>query len=102
MSNPTDHQELARRLEQESGIVEWRLLKPHYQRDALIVVRAGVDLIGVGVQIASDNKDQIKQWISDQSLAKPTREQVEQWERDNPGFRSVVVAPFVLMQAVNH
>ena len=102
MSNPPDHQQLAHRLEQVSGIVEWRLLKPHYQRDALIVIRAGVDLISVGVQIASDNQAQVKQWIGDQSLAKPTREQVEQWERDNPCFRSVVVAPFVLMQAVKH
>lgn len=102
MNKLVNNHELAHQLEQESGIVEWRLLKPHYQRDALIILRPGVDLITAGVQIASDNQGQVRQWISDQSLIKPTPEQVDQWERDNPRFRSLVVAPFVLMQAVNH
>ena len=102
MSNLVTNNELEQKLKQESGIVEWRMLKPHYERGALIITREGLDIITAGVQIASDNRTQVEHWIDDQSLIKPTPEQVSNWEQHNTRFRSLVVAPFVLIQMISH
>jgi hypothetical protein len=93
---------LAQKLELECGIIDWQMLKPHYERGALIIARQGLDLITAGVQIASDNQVLVKQWITDQSLIKPTPEQASDWEQHNTRFKSLVVAPFVLMQIISH
>lgn len=93
---------LSTNLQKECAIIEWSMLKPHYDRGALIIVKEGLDIISAGVQIAQNNTQLVEQWIADQTLIKPTPEQVIEWGQDNRSFRSVVVAPFVLMQTVSH
>ena len=93
---------IADKLRQECGVVDWRTLKPHYERGALIIVREGLDIITAGVQIAVDNTATVSQWINEQTLIKPTAAQADDWEQRNLSFRSVVVAPFVLIQMVSH
>jgi len=93
---------VAAKLRQECGLVDWRILKPHYERGALIIVREGLDIITAGVQVAVDNTATVAQWIEDQMLIKPTAAQAEDWEQRNLSFRSVVVAPFVLIQVISH
>ena len=93
---------IADKLRQECGLVDWRILKPHYERGALVIVREGLDIITAGVQIATDNSITVGRWIEDQTLIKPTAAQAEDWEQRNLSFRSVVVAPFVLIQMVSH
>ena len=102
MNNSTNNNDLMKNLTQECGVIEWPLLKPHYERGALIIVQEGLDIIAVGMEIANDNQPQIKQWISEQSLIKPTSKQVDNWEQHNTHFKSLVVAPFVLMQLISH
>jgi len=102
MNDLTSDNNLAQKLTRECGVIEWPLLKPHYERGALIIVQEGLDIVSVGVEIAEDNQTQIKQWISDQRLIKPTPEQVDDWEQHNTHFKSLVVAPFVLMQIISH
>jgi len=102
MDHPPGDNKLVEKLQQECGIIEWQLLKPHYERGALIIVLEGFDIIEAGVQIANDNHTMIEQWITDQRLIKPTPEQAEDWEQHNTRFKSLVVAPFVLMQAISH
>jgi len=102
MNEPVSDQHIADKLKQECGIVDWRTLKPHYERDAVIIVREGLDIIDAGVQIAADNSDTVGRWIADEALVKPTSKQAGSWERRNPNFRSVVIAPFVLIQMLSH
>ena len=102
MNTLTDEDTLTQTLQQECDVIDWTLLQPHYERDALIIVREGLDIVAVGVQIAQDNQALIKQWIGEQSLIKPTPEQAADWCQHNTRFRSLVVAPFVLMQIVGH
>jgi hypothetical protein len=102
MNERVSEQSIADKLRQECGIVDWRMLKPHYDRGALIIVTEGLDIIHAGVQIAADNSDTVSHWIADETLVKPTADQVGDWERHNPNFRSVVVAPFVLIQMLSH
>lgn len=94
--------DLRAKLQQDAGIVEWRLLQPHYDRGALINVQVGLDLIEVALQISKDNKQAVEQWIAEAAINKPTPAQAQEWQEEDTRFRSLVVAPFVLMQHIPH
>lgn len=102
MNDLVSDPQIADKLRQECGVVDWRVLKPHYERGALIIVREGLDLITAAVQIAVDNTTTVSRWIEEQTLIKPTADQADDWEQRNLSFRSVVIAPFVLIQIVSH
>lgn len=55
---------------------EWEWLIPHAQREAVVMVTPGLDLLDVGVAIASDNVPAVQHWISEQMIYKPSQEQI--------------------------
>lgn len=80
---------------------EWEWLIPHVQRDAVIVVALELDLLDVGVAIASDNIPSVQQWIDEQLLSKPTVDQVGEWNGDRTKrFTTLIVQPYVLVKEV--
>jgi hypothetical protein len=80
---------------------EWEWLKPHFQRDTVIFVTGALDLLDVGVAIASDNTNSVKNWIDDALIYKPTDTQREGWDREqNKRFNAVIVQPYVLVQEI--
>ena len=93
---------LADRLRQESGVADWNILNEHIERGAAIVVAADLDLIDAACQIAGDNTHAVSNWIADGSLSRPTAEQINEWRHTTPSFKSIVVAPYVLIQTINH
>ncbi|BAY13037.1 DUF2288 domain-containing protein [Calothrix sp. NIES-2098] len=87
--------ELAENLDE----AEWEWLIPHVKRDAVIVVTQGLDLLDVGLAIASDNIPQVQLWIDEQLITKPSTEQLGEWNA-NPQkrFQTLIVQPYVLVQ----
>ena len=78
---------------------EWEWLIPHVQRDSVIVVVAELDLLDVGVAIASDNVSQVQTWIDEALIAKPSVTQVGEWNGDRTKrFSTLIVQPYVLVQ----
>lgn len=78
---------------------EWEWLIPHVQRDAVIVVAQDLDLLDVGVAIASDNVSSVQQWIDQQLMAKPSTTQVGNWNSDRTKkFQTLILQPYVLVQ----
>jgi hypothetical protein len=78
---------------------EWEWLIPHVQRDAVIVVALEVDLLDVGVAIAGDNIPSVEQWIDQQLIAKPTTEQMGEWNVNrSKRFQTLIIQPYVLVQ----
>ena len=78
---------------------EWDWLMPHAQRDAIVLVTAGLELAEVGVAIANDNTSAVEHWIAEQLLYKPTPEQLADWAGDrNRRFKALIVQPYVLVQ----
>ncbi|WP_353931887.1 DUF2288 domain-containing protein [Okeanomitos corallinicola TIOX110] len=78
---------------------EWDWLVPHAQRDAIIVVTDGLDILDVGEAIASDNLPAVQNWIDEQLLTKPTPEQLGNWNSDRAKrFNALIVEPYVLIQ----
>lgn len=80
--------------------VNWRELRIHLQRDAIIVVADELDLIDVGVAVAEDNKKLVEKWIAAGQLGKPNEQQLESWEREPEiSFQMLIVQPFILIQS---
>jgi hypothetical protein len=77
--------------------LEW--LKPHIQKDAVILVTPDLDLLDVGVAIASDNTQSVQHWIGEQLLVKPSPEILNKWN-SNPSqkFQAMIIQPYVLIK----
>ncbi len=80
------------------GPVQWEWLKPHVQRDAVVVVNVQLDLAAVGVAIASNHTQRVERWITEQLVTKPNAEQLTIWSSENKRFTSLIVQPYVLIQ----
>jgi hypothetical protein len=95
-------QQLKEELKSMIGPAEWHNLLPHAARDSIVVVNPGLDLAEVGVAVATDNINSVQRWISEALIAKPTVEQLEDWERDRSHqFQALIVQPYVLIQDTN-
>jgi hypothetical protein len=80
---------------------EWEWLIPHVQRDAVILVADNLDLLDVGVAIASDNIPSVQVWIDEQLITKPTPVQLGEWNSDRTKrFNTLIVQPYVLVQEI--
>lgn len=92
-------QDLRAELAQDLDEAEWNWLIPHVQRDALVMVAQELDLLDVGVAIASDNVSSVQQWIGEQLIYKPSLGQLAQWNGDRTKrFNTLIVQPYVLVQ----
>ena len=92
-------QELKEQLSKDVDIAHWKWLSDHAQRDAVIVVNASLDLVDVGVAIATDNTQVIQHWIAEQLLIKPTETEIIEWDAQvGKSFPSLIIQPFVLIQ----
>jgi len=90
---------LKEKLEKDVADISWQELQPHAKRDAIIVIKEGLDLSEVAVAIAEDNTDVVQGWIGEQSVAKPSAEQLTDWNQ-NPQkqFVALIVQPFVVVK----
>lgn len=78
---------------------EWTWLKPHAQRDAVVLVHATLDMVDVAERIAIDDSRQVEAWVAKGLLTKPTAEQIRSWDEvPDRKFLSLVVQPYVLAQ----
>ncbi|MGB3535014.1 MAG: DUF2288 domain-containing protein [Microcoleaceae cyanobacterium] len=79
----------------------WEWLIPHHEKDKVVLVTQQLDLLDVGVAIASDNVASVQQWMSDMWVYKPSEEQVSAWNNNrSKRFNALIVQPFVLVQEI--
>ncbi|MEO0771352.1 MAG: DUF2288 domain-containing protein [Cyanobacteria bacterium J06649_4] len=90
--------DLLTELTEMMGPVQWEWLKPHVQRDAVVVVNEALNLAEVGVAIASNNTQTVERWITEQLILKPNAEQLAVWSAEDKRFMSLIVQPYVLVQ----
>lgn len=91
--------DLKTKLKEDIADISWTDLLPHAKRDAIIVVQPELDLSEVAVAMAQDNTASVQRWISEQLIAKPTSEQLTQWnDRPEKKFTTLIVQPFVIVK----
>lgn len=94
--------DLREKLQQNIDEAEWEWLIPHVQKDGVIVVAKNLDLLDVGEAIAGDNIPSVQRWIDEQLLAKPTIDQVGEWNLNRTKrFNALIVEPYVLIQELD-
>lgn len=92
-------QNLRAELAESIDEAEWNWLIPHAKRDAVVVVATQLNLLDVGVAIASDQVSSVQHWIGEQLIYKPSAEQLAQWNSDvTRRFNTLIVQPYVLVQ----
>ena len=91
-------EDLRAELTNTMGPIQWEYLKPHVQRDAVVIVNEQLDLADVGVAIATNNTQAVERWINEQLITKPNAEQLTFWSAENKTFTSIIVQPYVLIQ----
>jgi hypothetical protein len=93
--------DIINQLLEEQADTEWSSLIPHAKRDALIVVDSSLELVDVGVAVASDNVSLVQRWIDEQLIHKPSLAELSTWN-DEPTkqFHTLIVQPFVLVSAI--
>lgn len=80
-------------------VARWDWLRPHAQREGVIMVTAAMDLVEVGMAIATDNTASVQRWIDEQAVYKPTQQQLSAWNQTSDlEFEALIVAPFVLLK----
>jgi hypothetical protein len=81
------------------GDVYWSDLRAHAARDALIVVAEDLDMLDVGVAVATDDAARVEGWIQSRGISKPSAADLARWPAEPLAvFESLVVAPFVLIR----
>jgi len=90
--------QLREKISAEVSISTWKGLIPDMLTRALFIVSPDLDLVEVGVEVALDHTARVKAWIDAGRLARPTKEQIDEWETTGSLFRFIIVAPFVFFQ----
>ncbi|MEL6788482.1 MAG: DUF2288 domain-containing protein [Cyanobacteria bacterium J06607_15] len=90
---------LKEKLAQDVADISWQELQPHARRDAIIVIKTELDLTEVAVAIAEDNTALVQEWISSESVSKPTAKQLTDWNQNlEKQFTALIVQPFVVVK----
>lgn len=87
-------------LNAETAKVQWSELQRHFARGVLIKVLPGVDLVGVAVAMAQDDKTAIEAWLAAGQIARATAEDAQTWHDAEATLWAVVAAPWVLVQPI--
>lgn len=94
--------ELRRKLASETGPIPWAELQRHFARGSLIKVASGLDLVEVAMRIADDDAAAVKAWFEAGLIARANDDHAKAWQASERMLRAVVVAPWVLVQEVEH
>ncbi len=96
-SNP----ELLAKLNLETGKLAWSEVERHFARGVLVKVAADLDLVEVAACMADDDRVRFAAWIEKGRVARATTEDAMEWNARQTCFWAVVVAPWVLVQAIS-
>ncbi len=89
---------IAEELNEQTGILGWQELVKHFARGVVITVEADLDLVKVAHSMSVDNTAEIQQWLAAGTVRRASDDDARKWNRDNPEFWCMVVAPWVLVQ----
>ena len=85
----------------ETAKAPWKELERFYAQGILIFVDNSLDLIETSFAISSDNSEQVSQWMESGLLKRIFDEQAIEWEKNNTDVWTVVIRPWILVQATN-
>jgi len=85
--------DLKKQLNEDLDVATWDMLEQHLKRGALVEVHESLDLIEVGVAVAQDRAELIKDWM-DKGLVKNVGKEMGK----DLQFKFLILTPYVLVQ----
>jgi hypothetical protein len=97
----SDEESLARaKLVSETAKIPWQDLQRFFANGTAVFVAPELDLVEAAYQLSVDNAAQVKQWQADGVLDAVTDRLAIEWLEKDMLVWSVVVRPWVLVQAI--
>jgi hypothetical protein len=93
-------QALRSEFNEQTAKMHWHGLQRHFARGVLFKVATELDLVGVAVKIAQDDKMAIEEWMERGLLTQVSVDDAKAWLEPDPLLWTVVAAPWVLVQEV--
>lgn len=90
--------ELLERLSTEICEAKWELLDNHHKRQSLFIVSDSLELVAVGVAMARDQVEYIRNWLNDGLIDKPTDDLIKTWLESDVTFNYLIIQPYVIIQ----
>ena len=72
--------DLRKQLNEDLNVATWDMLDPHWKRGALVEVDGSLGLVEVGIAIAEDKTDLVKDWM-EKGLMKNVKKKKVEWEK---------------------
>lgn len=83
----------------ETAKIAWKELERFYAQGKLILVDSSLNLVDAGYAISLDDATKIIEWMEEGLLLKQFDDQAKQWHEDDAQVWSVVIHPWILVQA---
>jgi hypothetical protein len=102
MTTPSEKQIefLRTEINSQTARMQWKELLRFFATGTVIFVSEQLDLVDVGVQFSLDNKEAVAQWMADKRVGLVTDEQAKVWLDADTALWTVVVKPWLLVQAI--
>jgi hypothetical protein len=99
MSKNHEQGELLRaKINGETSRMKWSELQRFFASGAVIAVAGDLDLVEAAYRIASDDKQAVAQWMSENRLGKVSDAQANAWLQADATLWAVVIKPWILVQ----
>ena len=79
-------------------MIAWLELQRHFARGVVLVAEPTLDFLDVATALANDDVESTGAWMREGRLHRATDDDARRWVEAQATFRSVVVAPWVLVQ----
>lgn len=91
--------DLRGKLQSERTPATWRDLDESGHLQSMFLVDDELDLVDVGMALAKNEVDVVRDWLDSGRLRRPSSTELEAWrgEPDAP-FELLIISPFVLIQ----
>jgi hypothetical protein len=98
VSDQNPKESLLDRLQNDIDEAGWDLIQPHHEREAAFLVTSDLELAPVGMAMARDEVEYIRQWLADGKMSRPSEELINAWIENEVKFDYLIVQPYVLIQ----
>ncbi|MEM7220457.1 MAG: DUF2288 domain-containing protein [Pseudomonadota bacterium] len=82
----------------ETALAPWSDLQRFFAQGVLLGVAAELDLIEVGLALARDDAERVRDWQTRQLLGPVTDEQARRWQDGAIDLWTTVIRPWVVVQ----
>ncbi len=97
--SPQEQEFLHAKLNMETAQMPWRELQRYFASGHIIAIGDGLDLVSVAVMMAADDTENISRLIEQKRIERVTDEQAQSWFDEDANLWTVVVKPWILVQA---